>query len=107
MNRKILVLDEDKFRDFTNSLYDRFNTIVKTNVRYASFRVERYEDLKEYYLNTANAVYKFLKEYGDCYTLINLSRIYDNFCDKVDNYDIAAVYAAEREKVNVRARLTK
>lgn len=106
MNRKILVLDEDKFRDFTNSLYNRFNSVVKTNVRYSSFRVERYEDLKEYYLNTANAVYKFLKEYGDCYTLINLSRIYDEFCDKVDNYDIATVYAAERERVNVRARLT-
>lgn len=107
MNRKILVLDEDKFEEFTNSLYDRFSTTVKTNVRYSSFRVERYEDLKEYYLNTANAVYKFLKEYGDCYTLINLSRIYDKFCDKVDNYDIAAVYAAERERVNVGARLTK
>jgi hypothetical protein len=107
MNRKIAVLDEDKFEDFTNSLYDRFSATVKSNVRYSSFRVERYEDLKEYYLNTANAVYKFLKEYGDCYTLINLSRIYDKFCDKVDNFDIAAVYASEREKVNVRARLTK
>lgn len=91
-NNKLVVFDTDRFKLYLNFLYNRFYHTVKNNVRYASFRVERYEELREYNLNTANAIYKYLLEFSSGVTSIKLEAMYNEFCDKVENFDISEVY---------------
>lgn len=91
-NTKLVVFDYDRFKLYLDFLYERFYHTVKNNVRYSAFRVERYEELREYNLNTACSIYKYLIEYNSGVTNCKLAALYKEFCDKIENFDISEVY---------------